>query len=259
MKRSKRFSDAIGDEGPLHPSRNRLTRRHLRLHLGTVSSPPAHELAKTRTRRQLSPATSPESACASSPPRSPPKSTPSRRSRPIARATRRTLYFPPGQHPDRATPTPRRRSTSRAGAPGRKGSSWSKARASGPSRRARRSRPTTRSMRDEILDQLRAAMPVDGVLLGLHGAMIAHGYDDCEGDLIERVRAIVGPKVPIGVELDPHCHLTEKRVRRRRHHHPLQGIPAHRFRRARRGTGDADRQDHPRRDQTGHVALRLPA
>ena len=41
----------------------------------------------------------------------------------------------------------------------------------------------------------RAAMPVDGVLLGLHGAMVAYGYDDCEGDLIERVRAIVGPKV----------------------------------------------------------------
>ena len=67
-------------------------------------------------------------------------------------------------------------------------------------------------LRDEVLDQLRAAMPVDGVLLGLHGAMVAHGYDDCEGDLIGRVREIVGPNVPIGVEHDPHCHLTEKRV-----------------------------------------------
>ena len=68
-------------------------------------------------------------------------------------------------------------------------------------------------MRDEIIEQLKAAMPVDGVLLGLHGAMIAQGYDDPEGDILERARAIVGPKVPIGVELDPHCHLTEKRVR----------------------------------------------
>ena len=68
-------------------------------------------------------------------------------------------------------------------------------------------------MRDEILDQLSAAMPVDGVLLGLHGAMVAYGYDDCEGDLIARVREIVGPKAVIGVEHDPHCHLTEKRVR----------------------------------------------
>ncbi|MBL8833694.1 MAG: M81 family metallopeptidase [Rhodospirillales bacterium] len=68
-------------------------------------------------------------------------------------------------------------------------------------------------MRDEILGQLRAAMPVDGVLLGLHGAMVAHGYDDVEGDIIEKVREIVGPKAVIGVELDPHCHLTLKRVK----------------------------------------------
>jgi len=68
-------------------------------------------------------------------------------------------------------------------------------------------------MRDEILGQLKAAMPVDGVLLGLHGAMVAHGYDDVEGDIIARVREIVGPKAVIGVELDPHCHLTIKRVK----------------------------------------------
>jgi microcystin degradation protein MlrC len=43
--------------------------------------------------------------------------------------------------------------------------------------------------------------------------MVAHGYDDTEGDVIERVRAIVGDKCVIGVELDPHCHLTLKRVR----------------------------------------------
>ena len=68
-------------------------------------------------------------------------------------------------------------------------------------------------MRDEILDQLRAALPVDGILFGLHGAMVAHGYDDTEGDLLERARAIVGPDCVIGVELDPHCHLTLQRVR----------------------------------------------
>lgn len=68
-------------------------------------------------------------------------------------------------------------------------------------------------MRDEILEQLRAALPLDGVLFGLHGAMVAHGYDDTEGDLLERARAIVGKDCVIGVELDPHCHLTLKRVR----------------------------------------------
>jgi microcystin degradation protein MlrC len=68
-------------------------------------------------------------------------------------------------------------------------------------------------MRDEILAEVRQAMPLDGVLLGLHGAMVADGYDDVEGDLIERVRAIVAPTCVIGVELDLHCHLTVKRVR----------------------------------------------
>ncbi|MBM3545874.1 MAG: M81 family metallopeptidase [Alphaproteobacteria bacterium] len=67
-------------------------------------------------------------------------------------------------------------------------------------------------LRDEILDQLRAAMPVDAVLMGLHGAMVADGYDDCEGDLLQRIRKIVGPKVPIGAELDPHCHMTDAMV-----------------------------------------------
>ncbi len=68
-------------------------------------------------------------------------------------------------------------------------------------------------MRDEVLAQLKAALPLDGILFGLHGAMVAHGYDDVEGDLLERARAIVGPDVVIGVEYDPHCHMTLKRIR----------------------------------------------
>ncbi|MEO3386330.1 M81 family metallopeptidase [Mesorhizobium sp. CAU 1741] len=70
-------------------------------------------------------------------------------------------------------------------------------------------RSTYETFRDEILDGLRAAMPVDIVLLSLHGAMIADGFDDCEGDLIARCREIVGEDVVIGGLLDPHSHLTE--------------------------------------------------
>ena len=66
------------------------------------------------------------------------------------------------------------------------------------------------SLRDTVLDDLRAAMPVDAVLLFMHGAMVADGFDDCEGDLSARIREIVGPRVPIGLELDLHCHLTER-------------------------------------------------
>ncbi len=68
-------------------------------------------------------------------------------------------------------------------------------------------------MRDEVLGQLRAALPLDAVLFGLHGAMVAHGYDDVEGDILARAREIVGKQCVIGVELDPHCHMTLKRLR----------------------------------------------
>lgn len=64
------------------------------------------------------------------------------------------------------------------------------------------------ALRDELLEDLRRAMPVDVVLLFLHGAMVAQGYDDCEGDILSRVRVITGPDVVIGAELDPHSHLT---------------------------------------------------
>lgn len=52
------------------------------------------------------------------------------------------------------------------------------------------------TLRDEILGDLKRALPVDAVLLNLHGAMVADGYDDCEGDILSRVRALVGPNVP---------------------------------------------------------------
>ncbi len=73
-------------------------------------------------------------------------------------------------------------------------------------------RATFESLRDEILGQLQAALPVDAVALGLHGAMVADGYDDPEGDFLDSVRALVGPDVPIFATLDPHSHLTKRRV-----------------------------------------------
>ncbi|MCD9149604.1 M81 family metallopeptidase [Pseudophaeobacter flagellatus] len=72
--------------------------------------------------------------------------------------------------------------------------------------------PTWDRLREEVLDQLRAALPVQAVVLGLHGAMIASNCVDCEGVLIEQVRQIVGPDVTIGVSFDPHSHLSDKRI-----------------------------------------------
>ena len=64
------------------------------------------------------------------------------------------------------------------------------------------------SLRDELLEDLDDAMPLDAVMLFLHGAMVADGYDDCEGDILTHVRARVGPNIPVGAELDLHCHVT---------------------------------------------------
>ena len=66
--------------------------------------------------------------------------------------------------------------------------------------------------RDEILSDLRAALPVDAVLLSLHGAMVAEGYDDAEGDLLAAVRRVVGSSVPVGAELDLHANVSPRKI-----------------------------------------------
>jgi len=67
-------------------------------------------------------------------------------------------------------------------------------------------------LRDELLETLFEALPVDIVLLNLHGAMVAEGYEDCERDIIERVRALVGRDATIAVEFDLHCNLSEPKI-----------------------------------------------
>ena len=64
------------------------------------------------------------------------------------------------------------------------------------------------TLRDELIDDLKRALPVDVVLLYLHGAMVADGYEDCEGDILARVRGLTPSRTIIGAELDPHAHLT---------------------------------------------------
>ena len=69
------------------------------------------------------------------------------------------------------------------------------------------------ALKTELLDRLRAALPVDGVLLPLHGAAVAENAPDLEGDLIGAVRQVVGPTVPIVATLDLHAHVTGDMVR----------------------------------------------
>lgn len=127
------------------------------------------------------------------------------------RAFEASLYAPPGKHPETPTLctapiTVGRRVTAKKG--------WEliEGTAAWADPAGLVNRQTYEDLRDEILGQLRAALPVDAVVLGLHGAMVADGCEDTEGDLLQRVREIVGPDVLVCAELDPHSHLTARRA-----------------------------------------------
>ena len=55
--------------------------------------------------------------------------------------------------------------------------------------------------------------PLNGVYLDLHGAAISDSFPDMEGELLRRVRAIVGD-TPLTISVDPHCNLTRAMVER---------------------------------------------
>ena len=55
--------------------------------------------------------------------------------------------------------------------------------------------------------------PLDGVYLDLHGAAVVESFPDAEGELLRRVRAIVGADLPLTISLDPHANLTPEMVR----------------------------------------------
>lgn len=63
-------------------------------------------------------------------------------------------------------------------------------------------------LRRRILDDLRAAGPVDIVLMNLHGATLAEDGSHCEAVLMADIRALLGGDVVIGALLDLHCHLS---------------------------------------------------
>ena len=72
------------------------------------------------------------------------------------------------------------------------------------------------AMEQHILDGIAAARAegeLDGILLALHGAMVTEADDDGEGHLLHRVRALVGPEMPVVATLDWHCYISETMVR----------------------------------------------
>lgn len=69
--------------------------------------------------------------------------------------------------------------------------------------------PTWAKLSGAIVEGVERAGKVDGVLLALHGAMVTEDQDDGEGDLLKRIRARVGPDVPVLATLDLHANVTE--------------------------------------------------
>ncbi len=72
-------------------------------------------------------------------------------------------------------------------------------------------RETYERLRDDLLERLGDLPGFDAVLLALHGAMVADGYPDPEGDLLTRVRALAGTR-PVFAVLDLHANVSRSMV-----------------------------------------------
>src|SRR5262245_1348993 len=63
-----------------------------------------------------------------------------------------------------------------------------------------------------LLEDLRNARGIDALYLDLHGAAVIESFEDGEGELLRRVRALVGPELPLVASLDLHANVTPEMV-----------------------------------------------
>ncbi len=68
------------------------------------------------------------------------------------------------------------------------------------------------ALRDEIVARLERAGPLDGLLVVLHGGLVAEGFADASGELLRACRAAVPPGLPIVATLDLHANVTRHLV-----------------------------------------------
>ena len=68
------------------------------------------------------------------------------------------------------------------------------------------------AVKSELLERLRAAFPLDGVILDIHGAMTVTGMTDAEADLATAVRDVIGPTTLVSAAMDPHGNLSRRLV-----------------------------------------------
>ncbi len=71
------------------------------------------------------------------------------------------------------------------------------------------SRAAYDAFKDEFLERLKTALPLDGLYLAMHGAMNVEGMDDAEGDWISSARALVGPDVVVAASYDLHGNVSQ--------------------------------------------------
>ncbi len=64
--------------------------------------------------------------------------------------------------------------------------------------------------RDKIIEGIAASLPLDGIYIAMHGAMICAVEKDPEGAILAALRARIGPAIPIAVSLDLHAHVTPR-------------------------------------------------
>jgi microcystin degradation protein MlrC len=64
----------------------------------------------------------------------------------------------------------------------------------------------------ELVEMLRRAPRLDGMLLALHGAMVSQPFPDADGEVLRRVREVLGPDVPLIVTLDFHANISPEMV-----------------------------------------------
>ena len=64
-----------------------------------------------------------------------------------------------------------------------------------------------------IVGRRRAHGGFDAVYLDLHGAAVAEHVDDAEGELLQRLRAVIGPTMPLVTSLDLHANVTRRMLR----------------------------------------------
>ena len=63
---------------------------------------------------------------------------------------------------------------------------------------------------DRITSLIREAMPLDGMLIALHGATVAENYPDADGEILSRVRSVLGVDAPLIVTLDLHANISHR-------------------------------------------------